>query len=136
MAKSPFAGKAEALISCRCSPTSVPRWRHTSGTTARKALAGACSCVASHPVAHLGPDGVGFVVRRALARAGLCPPCRGSHLLRFSLATTMIRRGASMAEIGEVLRHRSPETTEIYAKVDFEALRAVALPWPGAGGAP
>ena len=46
----------------------------------------------------------------------------------------MIRRGASMAEISEVLRHRSPDTTEIYAKVDFEALRTVALPWPGAGG--
>jgi hypothetical protein len=40
-----------------------------------------------------------------------------------------------MAEIGEVLRHRSPETTEIYAKVDFEALRSVALPWPSQGGA-
>lgn len=47
----------------------------------------------------------------------------------------MIRRGATMAEIGEVLRHRSPETAEIYAKVDFEALRAVALPWIGQGGA-
>jgi site-specific recombinase XerD len=47
----------------------------------------------------------------------------------------MIRRGASMAEIGEVLRHRSPDTTAIYAKVDFEALRAVALPWTGVGGA-
>ena len=86
------------------------------------------------PRVGLSPDGVGFVVRRALARAGLRPPRRGSHLLRFSLATTMIRRGASMAEIGEVLRHRSPETTEIYAKVDFEALRAVALPWVGTGG--
>ena len=86
------------------------------------------------PRVGLGPDGVGFVVRRALARAGLRPPCRGSHLLRFSLATTMLRRGASMTEIGEVLRHRSPESTEIYAKVDFEALRAVALPWLGVGG--
>jgi site-specific recombinase XerD len=86
------------------------------------------------PRVGLTPDGVGWVVRRALARAGLRPPRRGSHLLRFSLATTMIRRGASMAEIGEVLRHRSPETTEIYAKVDFEALRAVALPWVGTGG--
>jgi site-specific recombinase XerD len=45
----------------------------------------------------------------------------------------MIRRGATMTEIGEILRHRSPETTEIYAKVDFEALRAVALPWLGMG---
>jgi site-specific recombinase XerC len=43
----------------------------------------------------------------------------------------MIRCGATMAQIGEVLRHRLPETTEIYANLDFEALRAVALPWPG-----
>jgi len=82
----------------------------------------------------LGADAVGLIVGRALRRAGLHPPRRGSHLLRFSLATTMIRRGATMAEIGEVLRHRSPETTEIYAKVDFEALRTVAMPWTGLGG--
>ena len=86
------------------------------------------------PRVGLGADGVGFVVRRALARAGLRPPRRGSHLLRFTLATTMIRRGASMSEIGEVLRHRSSDSTEIYAKVDFQALRAVALPWVGMGG--
>ncbi|MBN1606180.1 MAG: tyrosine-type recombinase/integrase [Polyangiaceae bacterium] len=83
----------------------------------------------------LNADAVGIVVRRTLARAGLRPRHCGSHILRFSLATTMLRRGASMAEIAEVLRHRSPETTEIYAKVDFEALRAVALPWPSLGGA-
>jgi integrase/recombinase XerD len=82
----------------------------------------------------LSADAVGFVVRRALVRAELKPPHRGSHLLRFSLATNMIHRGSTMAEIGEVLRHRSAETTEIYAKVDFESLRAVALPWAGLGG--
>jgi integrase/recombinase XerD len=87
------------------------------------------------PRTELSADAVGFVVRRALVRAGLHPPHRGSHLLRFSLATNMIHTGATMAEIGEVLRHHSPETTEIYAKVDFEALRAVALPWMGLGGA-
>jgi len=86
------------------------------------------------PRVALGADAIGLIVRRALRRAGLHPPQRGSHLLRFSLATHMIRRGATMTEIGEVLRHRLPETTEIYAKVDFEALRAVALPWPAAGG--
>jgi site-specific recombinase XerD len=86
------------------------------------------------PRVGIGPDGVGFVVRRALARAGLRPPSRGSHLLRFSLATTMIRRGASMTQIGEVLRHRSADSTEIYAKVDFETLRGVALPWLGHQG--
>lgn len=75
------------------------------------------------------------IVARALARAGLAPPTRGAHLLRHSLATTMLRRGASLSEIGQVLRHRSANTTEIYAKVDFDALRAVATPWPTARGA-
>jgi site-specific recombinase XerD len=59
----------------------------------------------------------------------------GAHLLRHSLATAMVRRGASLAEIGEVLRHRSPNTTEIYAKLDFDALRDVAMPWPTARSA-
>ena len=74
------------------------------------------------------------IVRRALDRVGLQPPFKGAYLLRHSLATGMLRRGASMREIGEVLRHRVPNTTEIYAKVDFEGLRALALPWPGSGG--
>jgi site-specific recombinase XerD len=55
----------------------------------------------------------------------------GAHLLRHSLATELLRQGASLAEIGEVLRHRSPDTTAIYAKVDLAALRTLALPWPG-----
>jgi site-specific recombinase XerD len=46
----------------------------------------------------------------------------------------MVRGGASLAEIGQVLRHRSPSTTEIYAKLDFAALRDVAMPWPTARG--
>jgi site-specific recombinase XerD len=71
------------------------------------------------------------IVRRALARAGLHPPSTGAHLFRHSLATEMLRRGASLAEIGEILRHRHPDTTAIYAKVDLGALRAVAPPWPG-----
>ncbi len=73
---------------------------------------------------------VDSIVRRALGRAALDPPMKGAHLLRHSLATGMLRAGASMAEIGQVLRHRCPNTTEIYAKVDFEALRRLAQPWP------
>jgi site-specific recombinase XerD len=80
------------------------------------------------------PAAVTTLVERAIARAGLDPPWRGAHVLRHSLATRMIRSGATMAQIGEVLRHRSANTTEIYAKVDFEALRALALPWPRQGG--
>lgn len=78
---------------------------------------------------------VSTIVARALARAGVASPTRGAHLLRHSLATAMVRRGASLTEIGEVLRHRSPNTTEIYAKLDFDALRDVAMPWPTARGA-
>ncbi|MCY4601005.1 MAG: site-specific integrase [Acidobacteria bacterium] len=71
------------------------------------------------------------VVRRALARAHLDPPFKGAHLLRHSLATGMLRNGATLEDIGQILRHRHPETTQIYAKVDLEALRTVAPPWPG-----
>jgi integrase len=80
------------------------------------------------------PSSVTTIVERAFARVGLHPAARGAHTLRHSLATAMLRRGASLTEIGEVLRHRSPSTTEIYAKLDFGALRDVALPWPLAGG--
>ena len=81
------------------------------------------------------PSTVSTIVARALVRAGLTPATRGAHLLRHSLATAMVRRGASLTEIGQVLRHRSPNTTEIYAKLDFDALRDVAMPWPTARGA-
>lgn len=80
-----------------------------------------------------GRSAVSSVVRTAIKRAGLHPLVRGAHLLRHSLGTRLIRAGASIAEIGEVLRHHSPGSTEIYAKVDFEALRAIAEPWPVTG---
>ena len=72
------------------------------------------------------------VVRRALKRAGLDPEFKGAHLLRHSLATNLLRRGASLEEIGQLLRHNQPTTTQIYAKVDIASLRGIALPWPGA----
>ena len=78
-----------------------------------------------------GGDGVGSIVRYALKRAGVHAPHRGSHQFRHALAVQMLRGGASLAEIGEVLRHRSPQSTSIYARVDLEALRGLALPWPG-----
>jgi site-specific recombinase XerD len=71
------------------------------------------------------------MVRRALLRAELHPEHKGAHLLRHSLATQMLRGGASLTQIGQILRHQLPQTTEIYAKVDLAALRAVAQPWPG-----
>lgn len=74
---------------------------------------------------------IGSIVRHALQRADIQGPTTGAHQFRHALATQMLRRGASLTEIGQVLRHRSPQTTTIYAKVDLKALRSLALPWPG-----
>ena len=73
-------------------------------------------------------------VRRALSRAGLNPLRKGAHLLRHSLAVKLLRDGATINEIAEVLRHGSHTATEIYTKVDLSMLGTVAQPWPG--GAP
>jgi len=74
---------------------------------------------------------IGSIIRHALQRADIQAPTTGAHQFRHALATQMLCRGASLTEIGEVLRHRSPQTTTIYAKVDLKALRTLALPWPG-----
>lgn len=83
------------------------------------------------PHRDLTAGAVGRVVRSACQRAGL-PPI-GSHRLRHSAATSMLRKGASLPDIAQVLRHRSLETTLIYSKVDHLALRPLARPWPGGG---
>jgi site-specific recombinase XerD len=71
------------------------------------------------------------LVDRAMEKAGVESEYRGSHLFRHSLATQMLQHGASLLEIGDLLRHRNPDTTRIYAKVDLVSLRSIALPWPG-----
>ena len=76
---------------------------------------------------------VAWVVRAACDRAGL--PRVGAHRLRHTAATEMLRAGASLPEIGQVLRHHEPKTTAIYAKVDRKALRPLARPWPEGGAA-
>ena len=78
-----------------------------------------------------GSDGVGTIVRHALNRANVDAPHRGSHQFRHALAIRMLRHGASLPEIGQVLRHRSPQSTSIYAKVDLDALRTLVMAWPG-----
>jgi site-specific recombinase XerD len=83
-----------------------------------------------------GPAAVGHIVRLALARARIRRSGRGAaHLFRHGLATRMIRHGASLPEIAEVLRHRSQMTTSGYTQVALEALREVAQPWPACRGA-
>ena len=79
----------------------------------------------------VGASGIGSIVRHSLERAAIDAPSRGAHQFRHGLATEMLREGASLGEIGELLGHRHPQTTKIYAKVDIEALRTLALPWPG-----
>jgi integrase/recombinase XerD len=74
---------------------------------------------------------VSVIVDRAFARAGVIRPSRGAaHLLRHSVATAMLRHGASLQDVAALLRHQSVTTTEIYAKVDVTALRTIAQPWP------
>ncbi len=75
---------------------------------------------------------ISVIVAQAMRRAGVRCPSRGAaHVLRHSVASSMLRQGASLQEIAGVLRHRSIATTEIYAKVDVLALREIAQPWPG-----
>lgn len=78
-----------------------------------------------------GPIAVCSIVRHALQRAGIKTHSCGAHQFRHGLATEMLRRGASLDEIGELLGHRHPQTTKIYTQVDVQALRSLALPWPG-----
>jgi integrase/recombinase XerD len=77
------------------------------------------------------------LLRTAFANTGLKPPAPyvGSHILRHSLAVNLVRRGASLEEIGDMLRHRSRQSTMIYARLDIDGLRSIAQPWPVAGGA-
>jgi integrase/recombinase XerD len=74
---------------------------------------------------------VSVIVDRAFRRAGVKRPGRGAaHLLRHSVASSMLRQGASLQEISVLLRHRSIESTQIYAKVDVAGLQQIAQPWP------
>jgi site-specific recombinase XerD len=75
---------------------------------------------------------IGSIVMHALKRAGVDAPRKGAHQFRHALAVQLLGSGASLAEIGEVLRHRSPQVTALYARVDLVALRELAPCWPGA----
>jgi site-specific recombinase XerD len=73
---------------------------------------------------------ISTIVGRALAAAHLNPRRKGAHLLRYTAASESLRQGASLPEVGELLRHRSLDTTAIYAKVDLSRLTEIARPWP------
>ncbi len=93
-----------------------------------------CGCAtlfvtARAPYQPLSGTSIRAIMGRACQRAGL--PRLGAHRLRHTLATDMLRAGAPLAEVGQVLRHRSQLATAIYAKVDHQRLRALARPWPG-----
>jgi site-specific recombinase XerD len=73
-----------------------------------------------------------WIAKTALERAEIhgCAH-HGAHVFRHSLATELLRSGATLSEIGQLLRHESHDTTRIYAKVDVDTLRTLSLPWPG-----
>jgi len=74
---------------------------------------------------------ISVIVARAMRRAGVTCQVQGAaHILRHSAATSMLRNGATLQEIADILRHRSIETTQIYAKVDVTTLKKIAQPWP------
>jgi site-specific recombinase XerD len=77
-----------------------------------------------------GASAIGSIVRHCLQRSGVDAPTFGAHQFRHGLATEMLRRGASLGEIGDLLGHHHPQTTTIYTKVDIQALRKLAQPWP------
>lgn len=84
------------------------------------------------PIRGLGSStSIGTIVRAAITRAGVDTPTHGAHQFRHAVATNMLRNGASLTEIGCLLRHQHPKTTNIYAKVDLDALRPLSLAWPG-----
>jgi site-specific recombinase XerD len=114
----PDVGEALAIYLGQARPTNASRRLFLSARAPRRPLHRA---------------GIGTIVARALRGTGL--RTRGSaHLLRHSLATGMMRGGATLAEVGQVLRHQSSAATEIYAKVRIETLRGLSLPWPMVGG--
>lgn len=84
----------------------------------------------TQPPAPLKQQTISGIVSNAIGRAGVKAEAHGAHLLRHSLATQMLRSGNSLREIASVLRHRSLQTTTIYAKVDVALLKLVAQPWP------
>ena len=82
-----------------------------------------------------GPASIGHIVRRAMAQAEVERPKQiAAHLFRHTLASRILQQGATLRDVSEILRHRSPTSTEIYAKIDMRSLNEVIRPWPKKGG--
>lgn len=82
------------------------------------------------PFRPLKPRSVSLIASRRMRRAKIIAPHYGSHILRYTAATEMLRQGVPLYEIGSVLRHRSLDMAAHYAKVDIALLKQIALPWP------
>ena len=103
----------------------LSRWRPVSASDRVFLMSRApYSPIASHVVSQ--------IARRAISRAGVQAPSRGAHVFRHSVATSMLRAGASLQSIGRILRHTAIESTAHYAKVDTSALAQLVRPWPEA----
>jgi len=72
------------------------------------------------------------ILKQAFDKTGLKPPLPwvGAHVLRHSLAVSLVNQGSSIEEVGDMLRHRARSTTLLYARLDMEGMRSLALPWP------
>jgi integrase/recombinase XerD len=123
-------GKGDQRAALPLPRMSVQRSRPTCAGDARAAPVVACFCGAKLR-GFLNQSAIGSIIRHALQRTGIPAPTKGAYQFRHALATQMLCHGASLTEIGEILRHRNPQTTMIYAKVDLTTPRTLALPWPG-----
>lgn len=86
--------------------------------------------VFGQPPRPLSPRGIGCVIARALRRCDIEVPHPGSHVLRHTLASHLVQKGATLKEVADVLRHRDLNSAEVYAHVDVPHLRCLAQPWP------
>ena len=105
-------------------------WSTTCVAAGPRPAAGTCSSPLKAPHGPIRAELVNDVTKQACRRAGLRRV--GPHRLRHALAAELLRRGAGLTAIGQVLRHQDLATTALYAKVDLDTLRGVAQPWPTA----
>lgn len=96
-------------------------------TTERRMFVQHLGAHRGHPISS---NAVSAAAVRTLRRAGIDPPIAGAYVFRHTLASRLVRRGASLKEVADCLGHRNLDTTTIYTKLDLPALRDVALPWP------